>query len=358
MSELINKSDNRATIRWKLLTSASALALAAYVSSANAANAEDASRPPIWIESDGAFSQQETGQEAFLPPFLFSSPFGVPSQSALRSAPPTIWDKGAKITFQPDESDWVFSASIRFGRNSRSETRNHLTTQPTRTLTAYNYVNYDAYQNVAARNSESHTILDFQAGKDVGLGKLGNSVLSLGVRFAQFNSQSDTKIRSQPTNTEYNYNRFYASFAAKRKFSGIGPSLSWEASTNLAGNPSAGSITFDWGANGAILFGRQRTKVHHQTTKVFQSSAARYGGPRTVVYQSPATPTHTRSRKVTVPNLGGFAGLSYRYADAKISLGYRADFFFNAIDGGIDTAKKEDRAFYGPYASISIGLGD
>ena len=71
-----------------------------------------------------------------------------------------------------------------------------------------------------------------------------------------------------------------------------------------------------------------------------------------------APPAVTRSRNVTVPNIGGFAGLSYRYSDAKLSLGYKADFFFNAIDGGIDARKNENRAFYGPYASISIGLGD
>ena len=41
MSELIQKNDNRATIRWKLLTGASALALTAYVSSAAIAKAED-----------------------------------------------------------------------------------------------------------------------------------------------------------------------------------------------------------------------------------------------------------------------------------------------------------------------------
>ena len=42
MSELIKNNDNRATIRWKLLTGASALALTAYVSSAAVAKAEDA----------------------------------------------------------------------------------------------------------------------------------------------------------------------------------------------------------------------------------------------------------------------------------------------------------------------------
>ncbi|HVP85004.1 MAG TPA: hypothetical protein VMS78_09800 [Rhizomicrobium sp.] len=42
---------------------------------------------------------------------------------------------------------------------------------------------------------------------------------------------------------------------------------------------------------------------------------------------------------------------------AKVSLGYRADFFFGAMDGGIDTRESYNRNFYGPYASISIGLG-
>ena len=59
---------------------------------------------------------------------------------------------------------------------------------------------------------------------------------------------------------------------------------------------------------------------------------------------------------VIVPNVGGFAGLSFRYADAKVSFGYRADFFFGAIDGGIDARKSETLGFYGPFATISIGL--
>ena len=30
----------------------------------------------------------------------------------------------------------------------------------------------------------------------------------------------------------------------------------------------------------------------------------------------------------------------------------------SAIEGGIDTRKSENRAFFGPYASVSVGLGD
>jgi len=55
--------------------------------------------------------------------------------------------------------------------------------------------------------------------------------------------------------------------------------------------------------------------------------------------------------------VGGFAEISFRYADAKVSFGYRGDFFFGAIDGGIDTRKSENVGFYGPFASVSIGLG-
>ncbi len=50
-------------------------------------------------------------------------------------------------------------------------------------------------------------------------------------------------------------------------------------------------------------------------------------------------------------------GLSYRYKNAKISFGYRADFLFGAMDGGIDSYKSETRGFYGPFATVSIGLG-
>jgi hypothetical protein len=58
-----------------------------------------------------------------------------------------------------------------------------------------------------------------------------------------------------------------------------------------------------------------------------------------------------------VPNVGGFAGLTFRHADAKVSFGYRADFFFGAMDGGIDTRNTSTVSFHGPFATISIGLG-
>ena len=64
-----------------------------------------------------------------------------------------------------------------------------------------------------------------------------------------------------------------------------------------------------------------------------------------------------RDKTVVVPDVGGFAGLSWRLPSGKITFGYRADFFFGAIDGGLVTSQMETRAFYGPFANVSIGIG-
>ncbi|HEV2561067.1 MAG TPA: hypothetical protein VGT78_02895 [Rhizomicrobium sp.] len=347
MSNLINACANRNTIRWKLLTGSSVLALTAYISSSDVTKAEVNDPPQIWIELDGQFANQITDEELFAPSFLTASPFDAASHMGLEKGRPTIWDKGAKLSFQPVGSDWVVSLGVRYGKSGRSETLNHLTTQPSHT----NFGVFNAYQRFETQSVESHAILDFQAGKDVGLGRFGSSVIGAGVRIAQFNSRTHVVIHSQPTN--YNgslpYNKFNASFAAKRRFSGVGPSLSWNASANLAGAPSSGSITLDWGVNGALLFGRQRTAMNQQTSKAYF-----FYFTKTKLIQHLGSAS--RSKNVTVSNLGGFAAVSWRYADAKVSLGYRADMFFGAIDGGIDTRKSENRGFYGPFASISVGL--
>ncbi|HEV2561086.1 MAG TPA: hypothetical protein VGT78_03000 [Rhizomicrobium sp.] len=65
--------------------------------------------------------------------------------------------------------------------------------------------------------------------------------------------------------------------------------------------------------------------------------------------------THPHGCFVNAPNLGGFAGISFRYDNAKISFGYRGDFFFAAMDHGIDTRKSTTLGFNGPFASIRVG---
>ena len=352
MSELIVSTDNRAAIRWKLLTGVSAVALAAYLSSAGMARADD-SRPVIWLEVDGQFSLLSANQVAYTPPFVLNSQFDEALKAAYKK-PPSEWDEGATISLQPSDSDWIVSLGIRYGKSHRPQARHQYTKHTGGYWSKY----YTGLQSSKGSSSEKHFIVDFKAGKDFGLGLFGHegrSVFSAGVRYAQFDSQKNITIHSVTANVPSFYYIFNAAFEAKRKFTGIGPSLSWDASANLAGNQADGSLTFDWGVNGALLFGRQRTKVHHHKTSQYQSYSAKYyPSYRTTVYHTSASPV--RSKNVTVPNLGGYAALSVRYSNAKVSLGYRADYFFGAVDGGIDTTKKEDRSFNGPFASISIGF--
>jgi iron complex outermembrane recepter protein len=152
------------------------------------------------------------------------------------------------------------------------------------------------------------------------------------------------------------FNTYHVTGHADRDFHGIGPALSWSASTPFAGNSQDGEITFDWGANAALLFGKQRTRVRDMATGWSKAAAGNDNFPYVTLYQRPGG--HSNDRSVTVPNLGASAGLSYRYADAKISIGYRFDVFLKAVDTGIDTSKTSNLTFNGPYASISIGLGD
>ncbi len=362
MSEFTNKREYRIGFRRQLLVTVSGIALLCFAYETDRAQAADSAS--LWIELGGQFAQNESNPDAFLPPFLMTMPrpaFDAASPAEIEKGPASSWDGTAKIAFEPAGTDWLFSIGIRYGTNARNDSRNERTAQLSAGgLQAF----YEAYQTITARNTRSHAILDFQAGKDVGLGRFGSggsSVFSVGLRYAQFNSRSIVGIQSQPTNIAPaygSYHKFNAVLAAKRKFTGIGPSLSWDASAGLIGNSSGGNISLDWGVNGALLFGRQRAQVRHQTGDVLHVPYTPTHGGDFVpipVYQHSASPN--RSKQVTVPNFGGFAGVSWRYPNAKVTLGYRADFFFGTMDGGIDTVRRENVGFYGPFASVSIGVG-
>jgi hypothetical protein len=185
------------------------------------------------------------------------------------------------------------------------------------------------------------------------------------VRIAQFYEKSDGRLTAQvsrpfkyPVPAYYGTKLVNSDIHSDRSFSGLGPSISWNGSTPLAGSLEDG-LAFDWGANAAILFGRQKARIsgHTETDEItghaYVPSQHLYS---TVLTHS--TLNQKRSRTVVVPNLGAFAGVSYRVGGrGKVALGYRADFFFGATDGGIDTHQSENVGFHGPFATISLGLG-
>jgi hypothetical protein len=384
MSELMNTQNTGRGFRWCLLTTVSTLALVAAVDMHDAkAAGDDGDRPTVWIEIGGQLEHVGGHGDPFTPGFVAAnpnSPVLTPvSPIQAQNPPPFSFAESGKISFQPEASDWVFSAAVRYGRSSNSKLVDHQTTGvhrkyrsgvPNPTHLPYTQENF---ANTKVQHKESHAVLDFSAGKDVGLGLFGrdaSSIFSLGVRFAQFASKTMFDARAlpdlsakyvpsagAPTRAPFlNYHSYHATGVASRSFHGIGPSLSWNGSTPFVGTPQSGELSFDWGANAAILFGKQKARVRHQETGHYVSALAVFNTPPyTVTYQNAGG--HDTDRSVIVPNVGGFAGASWRTENVKVSLGYRADFFFGAMDVGIDARKSATLGFYGPFASVSVGLG-
>jgi hypothetical protein len=390
MSELIKSTSVSDQFRWTLLTTASALAVLALIQRSGEAKAaeDDPTRPIVWVELGGQLESLDADEQKFVPPFILATPRPAPetiSPLSVGHPPRNSFGEEGKISIEPQNSSWVFSAAIRYGRSNAKQSL-HQQSYPTQLIPYAQYHSGTpvpgiqmrhrvALQFIDAQNqsSESQTILDFQAGKDVGLGMFGAgglSVFNFGVRFAQFGSKSSVAFKSDPDahpiykyaygakifkSGAYHFNS--AEALTKRSFSGVGPSLSWDASASILGQSDTGQIRLDWGVNAAMLFGRQKATVHHQTKALYYKG--RYSvtyPPRMTLYRH-TPPDQVRARSVVVPNLGGFAGVSFRYSNAKLSLGYRADFFFSAMDGGIDVRKTYDRDFHGPFATISVGLG-
>jgi hypothetical protein len=368
MRELRNHQNNSRTFRWNLLLTVSAFALLGAAYKANASES-DTDHPILWVEVGGQLSRLDNGEERLTPPFLKSyekSDFVSPLP--LERPPLYSIDETGKISFQPNDSDWVLSIAVRYGRTGGNAYRHQQTNEIFPGLrTVQPTVARFRYAEATTGHDVMHAILDFMVGKDVGLGVFGaTSTLSAGARFAQFHSKSNVGMyadpdyaRSQGSGLPHKYFHNYSLRGEnKASFTGIGPALSWDASIPLLGGGRSGQITFDWNLNGAVLFGRQKSQGSSETKGILNTGVnIPFLGfyYHTTHYTHPHS--HNRSRMAAVPDVGAAAGLSFRYGAAKISAGYRADLFFGAMDGGIDTRKSENVGFYGPFATVSIGIG-
>lgn len=384
MSELVISSRRRETSHWQLLTSVSVLALSACISSNDGAWAESDGRPTVWIEL-GAELDHVGGQgEAFSPAFLAantsSSVLGAETSAQAQKPPAFGFGGEGTITIRPERSDWVISAGVRYGRSTGT---NHVHHQTYNTFVlkyksgvrnqVSNVRAVDPFSDTHTWHNESHAIIDFQVGQDVGLGMFGkevSSTVSMGVRFAQFQSASTFDVRARPIVQFYEesfpslnlrfqlpyFHTYHATEHASRNFHGLGPSIAWKGSAPLVGNLQDDELTVDWSANAAVLFGKQRTDVQHlETAHYVRQRWVFYGGYYTAY--PPRFGGHHAARSATIPNVGGSLGLSWRVRNLKASVGYQADFFFNAVDQGLDVRKPGTLSFHGPYASISLGLG-
>lgn len=386
MSELIHKSKSETRLHWQFLATASAIALLGYTAGASARSDE----PQVWIELGGQLTRLDVGQETYSPEFPQKRPSIFAPSTDYEELPHQTIDETGKISFRPSRSGWAFTAGVRYGRSVRKADVSQQTYpkpfyHPFRSGAVYLPFGYHGpiagqFASTQMNARETHLVLDFQVGKDVGLGLFGgSSQIDVGLRFAQFNNQSNIILASDPDwHRHYKYVNFssvfpllnnwkawggegyhnhYANLEARRSFHGIGPSLSWSGSTPFVGNREDGELTFDYGGNFAVLFGRQRAEVSHATKSNYHSIYMGYAQQGLHIQTKSAHATHTRSRSVVVPNVGAMAGVTYRIQNVKISAGYRADFFLNAMDGGNDVRRTEKIGNYGPFATVSLGLG-
>jgi hypothetical protein len=351
MTEIIQRN-NRRNLRYRLLLSVSSAAALAFGCEAQA---RDDARPTVWIELGGAFDQISRDTTEWVPPNL-TDPISNPSPEPFGKPPAIGYDADAAIEIQPNGSDWKFGASVRYGRAQRGPKHFHDQTYKTedRGYGKYALTTY-AFLNATEKSRSTHAILDFSVGRDVGLGSShdGRSTIHFGIRMAQLNERAEASLTAFSTApAKYSTGKIVhkADALMSRSYTGIGPAVSWDGAAPLVGSLDDG-LSLDWGANASVVFGKQKAGISLHTQD------ARYYGAGANTVLSHLTSAPSRNRTVAVPNLGGFAGLSWRLPNGKVSFGYRGDFFFGAIDGGLSTSSKESRAFYGPFASVAIGIG-
>ena len=138
------------------------------------------------------------------------------------------------------------------------------------------------FSDTLVPHRESHAVIDFAVGKDVGLGMLGpngGSRFSAGIRLTEFSTKSTTSIYARPDvsfiNAQATFYQYALNGQTEHNFHGVGPSLSWNASAALLGNADNGELTLDWGVNGAVLFGRQKADVQHTKVLIASSDTGR-----------------------------------------------------------------------------------
>ena len=347
-------------------------------------SADDSDRPQIWIELGGQFEPSRRWAGSHLRRPSANSPARLsicsPSQKFERP-PPSASTRIGKISFQPEDSDWIFSASIRYGRSHGKSVR-HQQTYPNRCskfsyFSSYRQQHWSRNFNSApCRQIRRHKAANRKPSHSRFPGRQGCRAWHVRhqgwfvgtqrrrpLRAIQPQIQHRLAIRSGLA-FQYTYftmrPAYHIKFStistitamrhrtAKRSFHGVGPSISWNASAPLAGNSQDGELTFDWGVNArTAVRPADARSTHHQTTaRLSRYNSAKYHRSIGIAVQAPVTRTHRATSPC--PISAASRGCRSAISNAKISLGYRADFFFGAIDGGIDTRKTENRGFYRP----------
>jgi len=312
------KRSTEVLLRRKLLGTASALAALSAFQIPTQALAADAS------DSDWHLTLDIGGQYAF-------NSGGKTQYADFGSPEPRVGvanGGNGQIALNLETDGWIFGLKFNFGRTGDAHNKASV---------YYSYYGYNYYSATGrVRHNENHKMLDFTVGQDVGLGMFGmegSSVISGGVRWANFSAETVGHFT-------YGNKYYYTSFNRElhRTFNGVGPVISWAASTPV-GDPGD-NLSVDWGVDAAVLFGSR---------KAWEAG--------------PSYDFSPRSKNASVPQVDGYLGLGWHPTDSRFSFhaGYAISASWGLYDSNFDfdedeTRNSVNRISHGPYLDVTMQL--
>jgi hypothetical protein len=231
------------------------------------------------------------------------------------------FDTRADLALQ--SGNWYLTLSANFGRTGGSKAS---ISQDAYYSSKYSFTHF--HRDGVAKHNESHTVVDFTLGKDVGLGMMdleGSSIVSLGVRYMHFVARTRSHLNYSTFST-FLGSSFFTSTSFNRQldrqFVGWGPVITWKAKA-----PISPEFSFSWGLTAAAVIGGRSFEIDG---------------------------VKLRHNEIISPQVGGYVGLNWQMPDSPfdLTIGYRGDGYFDIVDKGFATVHHADRIIHGPFAQI------
>ncbi len=201
--------------------------------------------------------------------------------------------------------------------------------------------------------------------------------------------QPDLQYPTEPINSFPSYRLRYqhpytfmhdALANSQRSFRGIGPSVAWSASARFGNHPTRrDNARLGHKCRSSIRAAKgERTSANHSQNyyeknwqigpgNFFRSNTIKQGffeaaglftaqGALQAVSHHTNSATFNRMRTVVVPNLGGYCGAFLPLFQCESQLRLSRGFLLWRYGWRHRYAKSENRGFFGPFATISIGF--
>ncbi len=313
------------------------LAVSAFAISAVTANAQEHAGLPgdFWMEFSGMLPFYKASKDKYWYDAreLVQVVHAIsPSANLVREKLPYVKAKNSylftgEFGYKFFESPWFIKVNIGHAFSKKRSGHNEFLFTGT---TGSHGTPVSAHGIGSAKKKERLSFLDFEVGRDVGLGKdVLNVQLSGGVRILSFTSK---EYGTGTLNIYVDHALFRSSsgeFHSKRKFLGAGPKIGINVTAPL-------SDTFALRLNvaGAVLFGKRKVKG--------------FDGSDYFI----------RNKSAVVPNVDANVGFAWRPTDSmQFTIGYGVNAFFNLVDNGyFEKGAKKDRIIHGPKIGLRVDL--